>query len=124
MKKLILSLALVSVMSTNAFASKGSEASLIASQSTVVIALSVFAPAVAGGLFISVSTGASTLWSVADETVRKQVQEIVNNDAQGFYNDGSITPALGNSINQLKNLDNTLTDTEAVDLLVEAVNNF
>lgn len=121
MKKTILALLVTTVLSTNAFANKY-ETSLIASESTVVVALSVFAPAVAGGLFISVTTGGLTLWSVADETVRKQVQEIVNNDAQQFYNDGSITPALSNSINQLKNLDNSLTESDAVDMLVEAVN--
>lgn len=123
MKKLILSIALTSALSTNAFADLNQVGiSLIGGASWV--ALSAFAPVAAGVMLGSTLGGLSTVLTVADETVRKQVQELVNNDAQGFYIDGSISPALGNSINQLKDLDNTLTDAEAVDLLVEAVNKF
>lgn len=123
MKKLILSLALTSVLSTNAFADLNQIGiSLLGGASW--IAISAFSPVAAGVMLGTTSGGASTALTLANETVRKQVQERVNNDAQGFYNDGSISPALGNSINQLKDLENTLTDAEAVDILVEAVNKF
>lgn len=123
MKKLILSMALTSVLSTNAFADLNQVSiSLVGGASWV--AITAFSPVAAGVMLGSTLGGLSTMLTFADETVRKQVQELVNNDAQGFYNDGSITPALGNGINQLKDLDNTLTDAEAVDLLVEAVNKF
>lgn len=123
MKKLILSIALTSALSTNAFADLNQVGiSLIGGASW--IALSAFAPVAAGVMLGSTLGGLSTVLTAANETVRKQVQELVNNDAQGFYIDGSISPALGSGINQLKDLDNTLTDAEAVDLLVEAVNKF
>lgn len=124
MKKTILTLAMVAVLSTNAFArQQPGEMSLNVSGTVSWVALSAFAPVAAGALLVSVTTGGATLWSVADETVRKQVQELVNNDAQQYYNNGTISPALENSINHLKSLDKTLTDGDAVDMLVEAVNN-
>lgn len=124
MKKTILTLAMTTLLSTSAFASKGYEASLYTSQSVVAIALTAFAPAVAGGLLVTVTTGGTTLWKTADETVRKQVQQIVNNDAQQFYNDGSISPALANSMKVLQEENELLTDADAVDIMVEAVSNF
>lgn len=86
------------------------------------IAITVYSPA-AGAVIAGVSSsGFSTLMASADETVRKQVQEVVNNDAQQFYQNGTVTLSLRRAINELQKVDETLTDGDAVDAIVEAVN--
>ncbi len=63
-----------------------------------------------------------SLVETADEAMRKQVQEVVNNDAQQFYQNGTVTLSLRSAISELQKVDETLTDGDAVDAIVEAVN--
>jgi len=122
MKKSILIMATVSLLSTSAFSRDMNQVSVQVFGTVSWAALSVFAPAAAGALLVSISSAVGFISTTADETLRKQVQEIVNNDAQHFYNDGSISPALESSIKILKESDAFLSDADAVDALVEAVN--
>lgn len=119
MKKTILSLSIVAILSLNVQASVTSDRIGDVLLRVASTAVTIYSPVLGMAL---TSAGMITILSAADESIKKEVQQAVNNDAQQFYLNGVISPALKLTVESLKSDDSSLTDSEAIDLLVEAVN--
>ncbi len=122
-------LALVATLSFhNAFANQDtSEGIAISATVWVPLAATTFAYAPAASVltlefYATAATSAVTVLGAMDAQMKKQVQALVNKDAQEFYASGSLTAALTNAVNILKRNAPELSETEAVDLIVTAIN--
>lgn len=72
--------------------------------------------------YATAATSAVTALGAMDSQLKKQIQALVNKDAQEFYASGNLTAALSNAVNTLKKDAPELSETEAVDLIVTSVN--
>lgn len=88
------------------------------------IALSVYAPNVAAGLLGTTAVGytSMSLGLSAMANQKETIKNAVNSDVQDFYTTGHVSAALEQTISLLKKNNTELSDSEALDLLVRAIN--
>jgi hypothetical protein len=128
MKLFLAMLISVSMMSLNAFATSNGDIATTSLSSTGLIVLSVYAPEVAAGLVGTtafVSLGELSLMTSVSKALEsnQKIKNAINSDAQHFYQNGKMSLALKQSVDQLKKMDRTMSDSEAVDAIVDSVNN-
>jgi hypothetical protein len=88
---------------------------------TSVVAGVVVTQYVGVGAGVAVSMVLAGAAVVIHSSGKEAVAQAALNDVQDFYQNGRLSVALGNTINSLQDLDPSLSDEEAVDLVVEAV---
>jgi hypothetical protein len=88
---------------------------------TSVVAGVVVTQYVGVGAGVAVSMVLAGAAVVIHSSGKEAVAQAALNDVQDFYQNGRLSVALENTINSLQDLDPSLSDEEAVDLVVEAV---
>lgn len=83
------------------------------------VVVAQYAGTAAGVAVSSVLAGAATVTRSGGG--KEAVAKAALNDAQEFYLTGNLSVALENSIRSIQDLDDSISDEEAVDMIVEAI---
>lgn len=123
--KFLMTISLLATLSiSNAFAQEdGRAVSASVSGAASWIALSIYAPQVAAGLAGTTAVGytSMSLGVTALANQKTIIKNAVNTDVQDFYNNGTLTEALAQTIKQIKK-DSEMSDAEAIDILIQSIN--
>jgi len=95
---------------------KKAEASYISTSVVVGVVVASYAGTLAGVAASSVLAGTVVLMGSAKEVAIKAAR----NDVQNFYSSGALTLTLENSIKSLQALDESISQEEAMDMIMEA----